>query len=90
MAMTKVIRPLQVLALLLVQTRALSTIAKPLTTTSSLRAPGLLTTPVESLRSLIGEARTRSVWKALREGRDPCIQEETCLLYTSPSPRDRG
>ena len=77
MAMTKVIRPLQVLALLLTQTRALSTIAKPLTTTSSLRAPGLLTTPVESLRSLIGEARTRSVWKALREGRDPCVQEET-------------
>ena len=39
---------------------------------TALSAPGLVSTTNEDLEAVVGGARARLVWKALREGRDPC------------------
>ena len=41
----------------------------------ALRAPALLTAPAPALDALVGPARRRLAWNALRDGRDPCGAE---------------
>ena len=65
------------LMLLLVQAAGLAPVATrpaPVTTQqqTALRAPGLVSTTTEDLEAVVGTSRARLVWKALREGRDPC------------------
>lgn len=66
--------PIAIALLVLARGAALSatTLARP--TPGVLRAPGVLTAPVDELRSALGEARTRAVWRCLREGRDPACE----------------
>ena len=67
------------LPLLLVQAAGLAPVATkpaPITTQpkqqTALSAPGLVAASNEDLEAVVGSARARLVWKALREGRDPC------------------
>ena len=71
-------QPRMLLPLLLVQAAGLAPVAtKPAAVTTrpkqiALSAPGLVSTTTEDLEAVVGIARARLVWKALREGRDPC------------------
>ena len=63
--------------LLLVQAAGLAPVATkpaPVATQkqTALSAPGLVAASNEDLEAVVGGARARLVWKALREGRDPC------------------
>ena len=65
------------LMLLLVQAAGLAPVATkpaPVATQqqTALSAPGLVASSTEDLEAVVGGARARLVWKALREGRDPC------------------
>ena len=65
------------LMLLLVQAAGLAPVATkpaPVATQqqTALSAPGLVAASNEDLEAVVGGARARLVWKALREGRDPC------------------
>ena len=64
------------LPLLLVQAAGLAPVAtRPVTTQpkqTALSAPGLVAASNEDLEAVVGTSRARLVWKALREGRDPC------------------
>ena len=47
-----------------------------------------MTTP---LVEMDGDEMTRVLWKIIKEELIlPFVDLKTCLLYTSPSPRDRG
>ena len=57
------------------------------------RPSSTLALPFPELKELVGGAgRARSVWDAVRAGEEPLDSDlvTICLLYTSPSPRDRG
>ena len=82
------------LPLLLVQAAGLAPVATKLAVTTqpkqqtALSAPGLVSTTTEDLEAVVGISRARLVWKALREGRDPCAdpalsrQARTDLVQT--------